>query len=217
MLNKCFPKRFFFSKIKNTFKRKQEELKVEEEDEAEGDIGFLQFTKYLQERTEYKWRDYEAQIEADINKKKQSLLQKLSQKNIDEEQIYLDKANRFISCLKDDELDKTKFKDYEIENISKLTNLSRIEIEQIMNEYLYYRGLHSFFAELKSKGEPIPKTQIELQSLIIKRRPEFLSEMQRNMYQSIRKMLGYSNDYIKKQEERRQRENSKSRLFTYKI
>jgi hypothetical protein len=216
MLKKCFQKKFFFDKIKNTFKRSPKKVE-EEEIENDTDPGFTQFKNYILDRKEYKWRDYEAQIEADIAKRNQRFFSKFTQKSSDEEKIFLDKTNRFISCLKEDELNKTKFKEFEIQNICKLTNLTRTELEQIMNEYLYYKGLHTYLTDLKNQGKPIPKTQTELQIMISQDRPEFLNEMQKNMYQSIRRMLGYSTRYVKKQEEKRQRENSKNRLFTYKI
>jgi hypothetical protein len=99
----------------------------------------------------------------------------------------------------------------------RLTNLSRSEIEQIMNEFLYYKGIHSFLNDLKKQGKPLPQSQIQMQTMITEQKPEFLKELQLNMYHSIRKILGYSNRYLKRQEEKKQRENSKKRIYTYKL
>lgn len=86
-----------------------------------------------------------------------------------------------------------------------------------MNEYLYYKGIHSFLTELKQQGKPMPNSQNELQSMLMEQRPTFLNDLQLNMYHSIRKMLGYPNKYIKRQEQIKQRENQKNRLYTYKL
>ena len=58
-------KKYFFGKIRNAFKSKIEE-KIEEEESDINDISFKNFTNYILERKEYKWRDYEAQIEVFI-------------------------------------------------------------------------------------------------------------------------------------------------------
>ncbi len=58
-------KKYFFGKITNTFKSKIEE-KIEEEESDISDVSFKNFANYILERKEYKWRDYEAQIEVSI-------------------------------------------------------------------------------------------------------------------------------------------------------
>jgi hypothetical protein len=68
MLKKCLQRKYFFDKIRNSFNKKTTEKtnNVEDDDNNETDSGFKGFTQYLIERKEYKWRDYEAQIEVNL-------------------------------------------------------------------------------------------------------------------------------------------------------
>ena len=62
MLRKCLNKKYFFDKIKNPFKRNTDRVNIDDDNESDN-APFRQFTQYITERKEYKWRDYEAQIE----------------------------------------------------------------------------------------------------------------------------------------------------------
>jgi hypothetical protein len=86
-----------------------------------------------------------------------------------------------------------------------------------MSEYLYHRGIHNFLIERKSKGLHLPSSQTDLQKLIALERPKFIDDIQKLMYNSIKKMLGYSSKYVKKQEEKRQRKASERRIPTDKF
>jgi hypothetical protein len=104
-----------------------------------------------------------------------------------------------------------------LDNISKITNLSRNEIDQILTEYIYHRGIHDYLLTKKVRGLPMPTTQNDLMRMLSEERPPFFDEIQVIMYNSIKKMLGYTNQYIRKQEEKRQKETYEKRIGTNKF
>ena len=122
-----------------------------------------------------------------------------------------------MACLRDDELEKTKFKPYEYDNISKITNLDRNEIDQIITEFLYHKGLHGFLSFKKSTGMPMPMNQSAMRKMITEERPQFVIDIQQHMYDCIKRMLNYNSKFVKKEEEARQKKNSENRVGTNKI
>jgi hypothetical protein len=157
----------------------------------------------------------------ELQKKNERLLERFRRKTTDEEKAFLERTSklelildRFISCLKDNELDRLEFKTFELDNISKITNLSRNEIDQIIIEFTYYRGIHGLMSDRRAKGLSLPNTHHELNKLLTDDRPKFINDIQKIMYKSVKKILGYSSKYIKKEEEKKQNEAMKKRVNT---
>ena len=98
-----------------------------------------------------------------------------------------------------------------MENIVKITNLSRVEIDQILNEFLYYRAIHEFLSYRKNNNLPLPKTQTEMQLMITQDKSDKMDLLRKRMYDNIKRMLGYSNRFVKKQE------SKKYKTFTYEF
>jgi hypothetical protein len=60
-----FQKFGLFERLKEKYNKMSNKIKSKDEqsDDEGADIGFKKFTDYILEREQYKWNDYEAQIE----------------------------------------------------------------------------------------------------------------------------------------------------------
>lgn len=80
----------------------------------------------------------------------------------------------------------------------------------------YYKGVHEYLMSKRKNNQELPKSQNDLQDEFIETSPKFMEEIQKTMYNDIKKRLNYSDDYIQKMERKRQEERFKSYKRTHK-
>jgi len=69
----------------------------------------------------------------------------------------------------------------------------------------------------KKNNQEMPKTQSEMQDEFMKDTPEFMQDIQKTMYDDIKKKLNYSDEYLQKMERKKQEHRFKKykRTNTY--
>jgi len=104
--------------------------------------------------------------------------------------------------LKKEEKSNDSFEETTLKQISEVTGLTLEEINYVHNNYKYYKGLHGYFKDLKKNNKRIPEDYSELREMMKIDKPEFNTEIQRSMYDYIRKKQNLSQKEIKEEEKR---------------
>lgn len=110
---------------------------------------------------------------------------------------------------------KTSFTKEEIKHICNISELKEIQIDNFLTNFRYYKGLHGWLTKRKNENKNIPETQDEMQAILSEERPEFLLEIQKGMMKNIKRKLGYTSQYMKKQQQKQYEDFFKRRKRTH--
>lgn len=145
------------------------------------------------------------------------MLQRFREKE-DKEKTEVTNLNRFVSCLFEDEINKTNFTDQEVKDISSITDMPDQYIKiQIIKNFMYYKGLHTWLKNKQSKGQKLPDSSEQLYEELNQESPQFMKDLNEISLKEVKKKLGYAEDYIQENERKLHYERVKRRRPTWKF
>jgi len=108
-----------------------------------------------------------------------------------------------VACLHPKEKTKVDFTVREKEDIEKITDINKNLIEQLIKIFSFQNGLQCWIREKKAKWEITPSIQKEFDDLLNYKMPEYSTKIAEKGLKHIQSLLGYTDKFIEKKEQRK--------------